>query len=81
MTAGGAYTLKAATIESLPIPKTTEEQQLKIVSLVDTILKNKANDKQANIQANEKEIDMLVYELYGLAEEEIQMIEMKSSRW
>ena len=81
MTAGGAYTLKAATIESLPIPKTTTEQQLKIVSLVDIILSSKANDIQANVQTIEKDIDMLVYKYYGLAEEEIQMIEMKSSRW
>jgi hypothetical protein len=81
MTAGGAYTLKAATIESLPIPKTTTEQQLKIVSLVDIILSSKANDIQANVQTIEKDIDMLVYKYYGLAEEEIQMIEMKSSHW
>ena len=81
MTAGGAYTLKAATIESLPIPKTTTEQQLKIVSLVNIILSSKANDIQANVQTIEKDIDMLVYKYYGLAEEEIQMIEMKSSHW
>ena len=41
MTVGGAYTLKCATIESLPFPRSTEIQQKPIIKLVETILATK----------------------------------------
>ena len=75
MTAGGAYTLKAATIESLPIAVGTREQQKEIALKVDSILNTKAEDKQADISSTENEIDHLVYELYGLSEEDIKIVE------
>ena len=75
MTAGGAYTLKAATIESLPIAVGTREQQKGIALKVDSILNTKAEDKQADVSSTENEIDHLVYELYGLSEEDIKIVE------
>ena len=75
MTAGGAYTLKAATIESLPIAVGTREQQKEIALKVDSILNTKAKDKQADVSSTENEIDHLVYELYGLSEEDIKIVE------
>ena len=75
MTAGGAYTLKAATIESLPIAVGTREQQKEIALKVDSILNVKAEDKQADVSSTENEIDHLVYELYGLSEEDIKIVE------
>ena len=75
MTAGGAYTLKAATIESLPIAVGTREQQNEIALKVDSILNSKAEDKQADVSSTENEIDHLVYELYGLSEEDIKIVE------
>ena len=75
MTAGGAYTLKAATIESLPIAVGTREQQKEIALKVDSILNTKAEDKQADVSSTENEIDHLVYELYGLSEEDIKIVE------
>lgn len=75
MTAGGAYTLKAATIESLPIAIGTREQQKEIALKVDSILNTKAADKQADVSSTENEIDHLVYELYGLSEEDIKIVE------
>lgn len=75
MTAGGAYTLKAATIEAMPIPPSNEKQQKEIIVLVDTILSKKKQDPQADTSAEEREIDSLVYALYGLTEDEIKIVE------
>ena len=75
MTAGGAYTLKAATIESLPIAVGTREQQNEIALKVDNIINAKAEDKQEDVSSTENEIDHLVYELYGLSEEDIKIVE------
>ena len=73
MTAGGAYTLKAATISALPfkIAKNTTD----ISSIVDKILSIKENDHDADVSKEESEIDRLVYQLYGLTEEEIKIVE------
>ena len=73
MTAGGAYTLKAATISALPfkIAKDTTE----ISSFVDKILSIKEKDHDADVSKEESEIDRLVYQLYGLTEEEIRIVE------
>lgn len=75
MTAGGAYTLKAATIEALPIPPAIPEQQQSIIALVDKILAAKKVNPLADTCTEEAEIDRLVYKLYGLTEEEIVIIE------
>ena len=77
MTAGGAYTLKAATIEALPLVIADEEQQNKIIDLVDEILAAKKANPQADTTQEEQQIDKLVYQLYGLTEQEIQIIEGK----
>ena len=77
MTAGGAYTLKASTIESLPLPDSTISQQNGIISLVDKILAIKKQDPLANVATIEADIDRLVYELYNLTEDEIKIVEGK----
>jgi hypothetical protein len=53
MTAGGAYTLKATTIEALPIPSATPSQQQQIIDLVNYILDAKKQDPQANTTEQE----------------------------
>ena len=75
MTAGGAYTLKAATIEAMPIPPSTEKQQADIIKLVNTILTKKNKDQQADVSGEEYQIDQLVYKLYELTEDEIKIVE------
>lgn len=75
MTAGGAYTLKAATIEAFPIAIGTREQQKEIAAKVESILNAKAKDKQADVTPIESEIDRLVYNLYGLSDNEIKIVE------
>ena len=70
----GGITFTKDMINNLPLFATTSQQQ-KIVILVDRILAAKKSDPQADTSALEHEIDRLVYQLYGLTEEEIAIIE------
>ena len=38
-------------------------------------MKNKVNQLQSEIEKTDKQIDQMVYELYGLTEEEIKIVE------
>ena len=60
-------------VENLPIPEIPENEQEPFIKLVDIILTKKENGE--NTDAEEKQIDMMVYNLYGLSEEEIEIIE------
>jgi type II restriction/modification system DNA methylase subunit YeeA len=65
-------------IEQLPIPPLTPQNQPladHIITLVDQILSAKKQNPQADTSHLEKEIDQLVYQLYGLSEEEIKIVE------
>ena len=73
-------------ILQFPIPNTDKDQSVKMVVLVDQILSlhkqlasaNTDHDKtviQRQIDATDRQIDQLVYELYGLTEEEIKIVE------
>ncbi len=73
MTAGGAYTLKAATISALPFVDTDNYEG--IISIVDRILSAKKLDPQADTSALEAEIDRLVYQLYGLTYDEVKIVD------
>jgi adenine-specific DNA-methyltransferase len=72
MTAGGAYTLKKASIEILPIIETNKNSESLVVYLVDSILLSKNYSKvildsipNTHIsEAFEEVIDALVFELY-----------------
>ncbi|MBL7789865.1 MAG: Eco57I restriction-modification methylase domain-containing protein [Chitinophagales bacterium] len=77
MTAGGAYTLKKATIEEFPIIELDDKKQQPFIKLVDKILSLKKSNPEADTTDLEAEVDKLVYELYGLSEEEIAIIENK----
>jgi type I restriction-modification system DNA methylase subunit len=59
----------------IPIPKLKEKDQQPFAALVDQILELKKQGK--DVQALEKEIDRLVYRLYGLTDEEIAIVEGK----
>ncbi|MBF7042695.1 class I SAM-dependent DNA methyltransferase [Campylobacter volucris] len=64
-------------IEKLPIPKINSKNEKlanELVSLVDEILKAKEQNKNADITIFEQKINNLVYILYNLTEEEIQII-------
>ncbi|MBE6343566.1 MAG: DNA modification methylase [Lentimicrobiaceae bacterium] len=61
--------------EQLPIASASKSQQKEITDIVDEILRIKRNDCNADTAQLEKEIDKLVYELYGMTEEEIRVVE------
>ena len=59
----------------IPIPLATKEQQQPIVELVEQILAAKREDPGADTSSLEREIDALVYALYGVTAAEIALIE------
>ena len=73
MTAGGAYTLKAATISSLPfkIPQDTGI----VETLVDKILMKKNADVNSDVSTEESLIDEEIYRLYNLDAPDIRIVE------
>jgi hypothetical protein len=62
-------------VSMLPIPNVSPEQQKPVERLVERILAAKQRDAGADVSALEREIDELVYALYGLTPEEIQLVE------
>ena len=62
-------------IEMLPIKLPTEVQEAEIEKKVNEILSLKKANPEADTSVLEAEIDALVYELYGLTEEEIVVVE------
>ncbi len=63
-------------VNNFPLPKQINNQtQEKIETLVNQILIKKSENSKADTTALEAQIDQMVYELYGLTEEEIEIIE------
>lgn len=72
----GAFTkAKIFHYYELPVKIADADQQKPIVDLVDAILLKKQQDKEADTSAEESAIDNLVYDLYGLTDEESKLIE------
>ena len=66
-------------LEQLPIKKIDSKAQAHLVTpSVDRILAAKKHDSETDTTALEREIDLLVYDLYGLTAEEISIVEGKS---
>ena len=63
------------TVETIPVPKISTGEQRAFVGLVDRILQAKDVDPTTDTSDIEWEIDQLVYDLYGLTEEESTAIE------
>ena len=61
--------------EQLPLPVVNQEQQNKVIKIVDTILQLKSENNNTNTSSLENEIDTIVYNLYGLTDAEIKIIE------
>ena len=62
-------------IDNLPIPYVSQEKQEAIKTKVLNVMHKKNLNHYANASTVESEIDRLVYQLYGLTEEEITVIE------
>ena len=61
--------------KQMPIKIISKDMQQPIITLVNQILEAKQANPQADTSALETQIDQLVYELYGLTQEEIDIIE------
>jgi len=64
-------------VDNLPIPPIAGINQEPIVKLVERILAAKGKNPQADTSKEESAIDELVYQLYGLTEDEIRIVEGK----
>ena len=62
-------------LSEIPIKVISSAEQKPFIALVDRILAAKQRDAEADVSALEREIDELVYALYGLTPEEIQIVE------
>jgi len=65
-------------LQFIPIKKISDDEQQPFIKLVESILAAKSNNPQADTSALEIEIDQLVYQMYGLTEEEIKVVEGKN---
>jgi len=65
--------IQARSVKELPLPKISREIENQMISFADKIILLKKSNKDTT--ALETQIDQLVYELYGLTEEEIAIVE------
>ena len=74
---GGDYHIYPEHIRNIPIPIASKEEQLPIIKLANSILTAKRENPSVDTSEQEREIDKIVYQLYGLTEDEIRIIEQK----
>ena len=67
--------VKPIRIKSIPIPEASDEAKSKIASLVKEAISKRKMDSNADISKIDYQIDKLIYQLYGLTEEDIAIIE------
>lgn len=62
-------------IGKIPIPKISHKDQRPVITLVDQILTSKQKDPDTDTSALERQIDQMVYKLYDLTPDEIEIVE------
>lgn len=67
--------IRIAQAKQLPIKKVSKEEQHPIIELIDKIIEQKTLFSESDTTAEEREIDRLVYDLYGLSDDEIAIVE------
>ncbi len=79
---GNNYQIDKEPLLALPIIKLNENEQKEIIELVNKILSLtqfedylKNPQKQAKVKEYERQIDWMIYRLYGLTDEEIKIVE------
>jgi len=72
---GSNYQVDKEPLLGIPLPLVDLSLQQPIIDLVDAILTKKKQSPQADILDLENSIDYLVYNLYGLSEDEIKIVE------
>lgn len=71
---GGDINIGPEHLRNIPIARATKELQRPIINLVDTILAAKRTDPNADTSLEERQIDRLVYHLYGLTYDEVLIV-------
>ncbi len=66
---------KKFAVERIPVPRVSDADQAPFVEIVERILAARAADADADISEREREIDRLVYGLYGLTRQEVSAVE------
>ena len=66
-------------VSDIPVSKPSGEETRSIARLVDDIIATKDTDPDAGTAAQEDEIDRLVYDLYGLDQQEIAAVRKATS--
>jgi adenine-specific DNA-methyltransferase len=72
---GNTLELYIRPLSEIPIKRIAPDEQKPFIKLVDRILAVKQRDAEADTSVLEREIDELVYALYGLTSEEIKIVE------
>ncbi len=72
---GGDYHIYPEHIRKIPIASAPHEQQLPIITLVDTILAAKQSNPNIDTSLEELQIDLLVYHLYSLTYDEVLIVD------
>jgi len=67
--------IRVSGLQSVPVPIADSDVQERIISLVEKIIEKKSKLQHPHTTELEREIDQLVYKLYGLTEEEIKIVE------
>jgi adenine-specific DNA-methyltransferase len=65
---------------AVPLLVPTKEQQKPVIELIDRILAAKRKNRNADTSELEREIDRLLYQLYDLTPEEIEIVEASAGR-
>lgn len=74
-TKGSFPKLMVEDVNAFPLPQINSVQQQTIIELVNQIFADKKQDSQADTSKMEKEIDLLVYHLYGLTFDDVKLID------
>jgi hypothetical protein len=69
------YYFKTKYLEPFSLPAVDKDKQTRIAKLAEKIHESQGASKRADTSALEREIDQLVYALYGLTPEEIKIVE------
>jgi len=69
-------------VKKFPLPKVSDEKQSEIITFVDQIIfLTQSNDyrqnlvRQSKVKGYEKQINQMVYKLYDLTDDEIEIVE------
>jgi hypothetical protein len=76
---GGFYDFEPRYSSQWPIPSATPSQQAELSDLVERVIVAKRAGNGAVVQSLEREIDAIVFRLYGITPEEIAIVEGTAS--